>query len=424
MTRTGAACALMAAVSVLPACQSLALQNTSSGSQGSTTVTAVRTDLELTVPAKGYLEATKASPIGVPRVPTGAMKVKELVPEGSIVEEGDIILVFDDTQLNIELSNHKASFRSADRRIDRTQIQSTIESGSIEVMREVAELERDNVSSFKIEDLSIYSRLEILEEEVKKTEAEETILFADASLMLRGEYYDIEERILDVEKKQVAGKIGRVETSLGNLVLRAPIGGLIIYKKNWRGSTVAVGDTLWPGNVVMSIVDPASTALSAFVLEKDAAGLEVGTSARIAVDAKPDRTFEGRLTSIAEISRPIEPNSPVKYTEVKIEIDDGDPDLLKPGMKGEARVVTGRLENAIVVPRSALRGEPDSPFLVLENGGSFVRRAVSLGPGNLVLVSVTEGLEGGERILLGGEEPDGAGEEPAADESTQVATGI
>ena len=39
----------------------------------------------------------------------------ELVPEGSIVEKGDIILVFDDTQLNIELSNHKASFSSADR---------------------------------------------------------------------------------------------------------------------------------------------------------------------------------------------------------------------------------------------------------------------------------------------------------------------
>ena len=33
---------------------------------------------------------------------------------------------------------------------------------------------------------------------------------------------------------------------------------LIVYKKNWRGSSVAVGDTLWPGNVIMSIVDPAA----------------------------------------------------------------------------------------------------------------------------------------------------------------------
>lgn len=425
MTRTGSIGALLAGAAVLAGCQVLSLQGASKGVQGAMTVTAVRADLELTVPAKGYLEATKASPVAVPRVPTGAMKVKELVPEGSIVEEGDIVLVFDDTQLNIELSNHKASFRSADRRIERTQIQAAIESGSIEVMRQVAELERDKVTSFKIDDESIYSKLEILEEEVRKTEAEETILFADASLLLRGEYYDIEERILDVEKGQVAGKIGRVETSLGNLVLRAPIGGLIIYKKNWRGATVAVGDTLWPGNVVMSIVDPASTALNAFVLEKDAAGLVAGSPATISVDARPGRAFEGRVTTIAEISRPIEADSPVKYTEVTIEIDHGDPSLLKPGMKGEARIVTGSLDDAIVVPRSALRGEPESPFLLLENGGTPEKRPVSLGPGNLVLVSVTDGLEGGERVLLGGEEPEETPEEPAAeDDSTQVATGI
>ncbi len=391
------------------------------------TVTAVRTDLELSVPAEGYLEALKASPIAVPQVPTGAMKVKELVEEGSIVQKGDVVIVFDDTQLNIELDNHRASFRSADRRIDRTQIQSDIESGSIEIMRQVAELERDNVEAFKIVDEDIYSRLEILEEQVRKREADETILFADVSLMLRGEYYEIEERILDVEKEQVAGKIGRVETSLGNLVLRAPLGGLIIFKKNWRGATVAVGDTLWPGNVVMSIVDPSSTALNAFVLEKDAAGVQEGAAASVTVDARSERAFEGTVKTITEISRPIERDSPVKYTEVMISISDGDPELLKPGMKGEARIVTGRLEDAVVIPRSAVRGQPDMEFVLVEGaGGAYERRPISLGPGDLVRVSVTRGLDGGERLLLGGESP--VPEEPAEPgietpaESRQVAS--
>ena len=63
---------------------------------------------------------------------------------------------------------------------------------------EVAELTRDHATTFKLADETIFSKLEILEEEVRKTEAEETILFADASLLLRGEYYDIEERILNV----------------------------------------------------------------------------------------------------------------------------------------------------------------------------------------------------------------------------------
>ena len=365
-------------------------------------VEAVRTQLRVSVPAKGELEATKASPIAVPRVPTGALKVKEIVEEGSIVEEGDVVVVFDQTQLDIELDNHRATFRSANRRIDGTQLQSNIERGAIEVMKEVAELERDNVQAFEIVDETIYSRQEILREEVRLDEAEETILFADASLLLRGEYYDIEERILGVEKDQVQGKIERVEFSLGNLVLKAPIGGLIVYKKNWRGASASVGDTLWPGNVIMSIVDPASTRLKAYVLERDAAGLTVGDPATVTVDAWSDRPFDGKVAKIAEVSRPIERGSPVKYSEVEIEIENGDARLLKPGMKGEARIVTGTLHDAVVIPRSAVRGDADAPFVVMQVAEGTDRRPVKPGLGDLVRVSIEEGLEGGERIVLGG----------------------
>ena len=167
----------------------------------------VRIDLEISVRATGELEAENASPIAVPRVPTGAMSVKEVAAEGSIVEEGDVILVFDDSQLNIELDNHMATFRSTGRRVDRTRIDWGIEEGSIGAMRGVAELELGFASEFQLEDESIYSQLEILETTLKKDYADEKILFADGKLLLKGEYYDIDERILNVEKGQVQGKV-------------------------------------------------------------------------------------------------------------------------------------------------------------------------------------------------------------------------
>jgi multidrug efflux pump subunit AcrA (membrane-fusion protein) len=376
-----------------------------SGESARITVSAVRSPLTIVVPAEGELEATQASPIAVPRVPTGALKVKQLVDEGSIVEEGQIVVVFDDTELDIELANHRASFRSANRQIDGTQLQSMIESGEIGVMKEIAELERSNIAAFEIVDETIYSRQEILEDEVRLDTAEETILFADASLLLRGEYYDIEERILGVEKDQVSGKIERVETSLGQLVLKAPIGGLIVYKKNWRGGSVGVGDTLWPGNVIMSIVDPKSVALKAFVLERDAAGLAEGAEATVSIDARPAHAFRGLVKIVAEISRPIQRGSPVKYCEVRVEILDGDVDLLMPGMKGEARIVTGRLDEAVIIPRSALRGAADAPYVLVETASGVERRAVKLGPGDLVRVSIEDGLAGGESVVMGDEQP-------------------
>ncbi len=380
---------------------------------GGVAVAARKATVDFHVPAQGYLEAVQSSPIAVPRVPTGALKVKEVVPEGTIVQPGEIILVFDDTQLTIELDNHKASFRSADRRIDKTATQSVIEAGSIQVMREVAELQRDTVGAFLLNDENIFSRLEILDTEVRKDTAQETILFADASLLLRGQYYDIEKRILGVEKGEVQGRIDRVQTSLGNLVLKAPIGGLVTYKKNWRGASVGVGDTLWPGNVVLSIVDASRTALLAYVLEKDAAGVKQGAEAIVLADARPDRPFKGRVTSIAEVSRPIERNSPVKYSEVRIEIQDGDPALLKPGMKGEARIMTARVQDAIVVPRSAVRGDAEAPWVLVASDGAPRRQPITLGPGDLARVTVTQGLSEGDRVMVGAApaEPAAAGAE-------------
>jgi HlyD family secretion protein len=236
---------------------------------------------------------------------------------------------------------------------------------------------------------------------VKRDVAEETIVFADASLLLRGQYYDIEERILDVEAGQAKEKMGRAETSLGSLVLRAPLPGLVVYRKDWRGGIVSVGDSLWPGNVLLAIVDPTRTVLSGFVLEKDASGLEIGAPASVTVDAWPSRPFDGKVSYRSELSRPIQEGSPVKYFEVKVEILNGDPTLLKPGLKGEARIVTGKFDGAIVIPRSALRGSAEEPFVLVEARGGPERRPVKTGPGDLVRVSITTGLAEGERVLLG-----------------------
>ncbi len=364
-------------------------------------VEAVRGDLEILVPATGVLEATQASPVAVPRVATGALKVKELAEEGSLVEEGQIVVVFDETQLSIELENERATLRSANRRVDRNELQRTIESGAIGVMGSVAELERDHVSEFAAVDPEVFSKIEILHDQVRATEAEGTIRYASAGLRLRGEYYDIEERILDVARTQSSGKIGRVETSLAQLVLKAPLGGMVVYKKSWRGSSAGVGDTLWPGNMIMSIVDPASVALKAWVLERDAPGIAAGAPAEIIVDAFPGRTFHGKVKSVADLASPIERGSPVKYFETWVDLVDGDPALLRPGMKARVTITAGTVPDAIIIPRAAVGGTPEQPRVVVSGRSGIEERAVKLGDGDAVRVAVIEGVAAGERVLVG-----------------------
>lgn len=258
-------------------------ENTSASARA--TVPVLRETFSVAVKARGELESEQASPIAVPKVSTGALKVKELAPEGSMVEEGQVIVVFDESQLNIELANHTATFRSSNRRIDRTNIERGMEAGSVMTDRQVAEMERTWAAEFQLEDEDIYSQLEILGAALDMSTAGERILFANAKLLLRDEYYDIDESILAVEKGQAKDKLDRVESSLGQLVLTAPIGGMVVYRKNWRGATVTVGDTLWPGNIVMSIVDPTRTSLKVNIFEKDAAGVVENALTAVRIDA-------------------------------------------------------------------------------------------------------------------------------------------
>ncbi len=406
MNRTPAASAALLLALITAGCAEAPWSEESGSDRAGVGVPVVRQNFVAIVVASGQIESENASPIAVPRVPTGALTVKELVPEGVIVEEGDEVVVFDETKLEIELENNMATFRSTDRRIDRTQIQAAMEAGTIQVMREVAGLEAGHAQAFVIEDETIYSKLDLLEQEIRLDEAEETILFADASLVLRGQYYDIDERILGVERSATETKLGRVQSSLAKLVLKAPIGGMVVYKKNWRGGMASVGDSLWPGNVVMSIVDPAAVIMRVQILESEAAGISPGASATLRVDARPEREFNGEVMQVAKLSRPIERGSPVKYFETTISISDADPSLLKPGLKGEVRITVQEVEDALVIPRSALRGSEGEYHVLIEGAAGPERRTVSLDARDRVRVVVTDGLNEGDRVLLGDvEEP-------------------
>ena len=74
--------------------------------------------------------------------------------------------------------------------------------------------------------------------------------------------------------------------------------------------------------------------------------------------------------------------------------------------RAEARIRIGGVEDSVVIPRTALRGESDAHWvLVATVGGSTRRQTVQTGAGDRVRVSILEGLDGGERLLIGGDDP-------------------
>ena len=77
--------------------------------------------------------------------------------------------------------------------------------------------------------------------------------------------------------------------------------------------------------------------------------------------------------------------------------------LLRPGLYGRIRLMTDRVENALVVPDRAIQEQLGSYFVTVVGAGDKAElRTVTLGPRTGSLVVISNGLKPGERVVVEG----------------------
>ena len=108
------------------------------------------------------------------------------------------------------------------------------------------------------------------------------------------------------------------------------------------------GNMLRANDPVVSIVDVSTIIARVHVIERDFPHIRTGQVARVTTDAWPDNAFEGRIVRkapvLAEASR-----------QATVEIEIPNPDfLLAPGMYVRASIRLAEIDEAVVVPESAI----------------------------------------------------------------------
>ena len=91
---------------------------------------------------------------------------------------------------------------------------------------------------------------------------------------------------------QASASIAKTQAIISQKLVRAPFDGELGVRK------VEVGQYLTAGTQIVSLTDLSVLFANFTVTEKDSGNLKVGQIVRIAVDAYPGRTFEGKITTI------------------------------------------------------------------------------------------------------------------------------
>jgi membrane fusion protein, multidrug efflux system len=199
---------------------------------------------------------------------------------------------------------------------------------------------------------------------------------------------------------QANAGIAKTEALISQKLVRAPFDGELGVRH------VEVGQYLTAGTQIVSLTDLSQLYANFTVTEKDSANLKVGQIVRVAVDAYPGRTFEGKITTI-------EPQIATDTRNIRVQATLENPDhILKPGMFATTTVVLPDKPAVVTVPETAvdytLYG--DSVFLLTEKKEddgktslTAVRTFVRTGNRINGRAEILSGLKAGDRVVAVGQ---------------------
>ena len=179
----------------------------------------------------------------------------------------------------------------------------------------------------------------------------------------------------------------------GDFILRAPIAGVVIDRSANAGAevrpdattplyTVSSLDTLW---------------LLASAPQRDLEKLHVGAHLTFTTDAAPGRSFDARVTYVADQLDPL-----TRTTLVRASIANHDRGL-RAMVVGVARLMAATGTAHLVVPAGALVTHGTETVVFVEKTrGRFERRAVIVDDDDGTTATIREGLKPGERVVTRG----------------------
>ncbi|HEX4499065.1 MAG TPA: HlyD family efflux transporter periplasmic adaptor subunit [Thermoanaerobaculia bacterium] len=352
------------------------------------------------VPAQGELKSMRATPVSVPTSVTGAARIGWLAPDGSLVKQGAVVIRFDPSALEKKLIDAEDDLRGAQLQMEKEQLSGLSEVRKLQQDAAIARVELEQASQFQKKDTDIYSRSEIIESDIDQRLAGERQKHAETSQQSHERLTGTEVALLRIKVRQADAKIQQAQAGLKALAVTAPHDGVLILKRNWRGDTTRVGDSVWNGQPLAEIPDLSAMEAEVYVLEADAGGLKVGKNATVAVESAPGVSYPAHIQRVDALAKPRIPGSPVQYFAVTLALGKTDPKVMKPGQRVQAILQLDQRKDALLVPRQAVFDREGRSIVYRQGKRGFEPVEVKLGASTMGRIVVESGIAAGDVLAL------------------------
>ena len=403
-----------------------------------------RGELVATLTTAGTLRPIQSITYRSP-VPGRDVEIRELAPEGTRVNEGDLLVRLGTTELELDLDRVKQELRQAQMDLQVAEgeweeagatIRDVTEGeGALSVEEARTGLQRAQKKAERLReefehlkpllDKGFITRDELAKTRDQLEEAEEELGLArrrtDIVVQMS---HPREQKRASLQLAQKAAQLGharaRVVESQARLELltrlidgctihaRSP--GLVVYEEflnvNPRRK-LRVGDRVFATQGIVTIPEVNRMLVEASVGEAEVHRVRPGQAATVRVEAFPDLRLTGKVSRVGTLAsasamRPFDE----KRFDLIVELDPTTAEL-RPEMSARADVIVGTRTDVLLVPVTAVFRRPEGVVVYLVSRGGLEARPVDLGESNDRVVEVLKGLRQDERVSL--TEPPNAG---------------
>jgi RND family efflux transporter MFP subunit len=183
------------------------------------------------------------------------------------------------------------------------------------------------------------------------------------------------------QAQQVASE---AKAYLGYATIASPMDGKVIDKK------VEVGDTVVPGQVLVTLYDHTRMQLVASVRESLTQRIKVGQTIGVEIESL-DKKCEGKISEIV-------PEAESASRTFAVKVTGPCPPGIYPGMFGRILIPLDKQE-ILVIPESAVRRVGQLTVVDVADGQVLRRRSVQLGRRYGKNVQILSGLSQGEKVV-------------------------
>lgn len=359
-----------------------------------------RDDLVLSVEITGKLAAVNSDLFGPAPVPDQwEFKISAMAPEGSSAKEGDVVLAFDASELKrtleqkenerdavvkeIEKATSNARMARRDEELRIAEAEAHVRKASLKLASPI-----DLTGSLEL--AAARSDLELAQAELahQKERAAATKTQDDAVLAA-----------LEEKRARAEARIKETAEYIARMTIRARRAATVIHVSNWNDQKKKIGDSAWRQDKVVELAVLDQMIADGDVDEVDASKTAVGQRVTLRLDALPDVTLAGTVTSIGKTVQRQSKKSPLKVVRLKIGLDKTDVLGMRPGMRFRGTAETDRVPHALVVPTGAIFPTEKGPIAYRRSRhGGIEAVPLTLGKRNGTYAEVLSGLSEGDEV--------------------------